>query len=77
MFSRLLTGACFGGIALGLIGFILGFFGPMIFMPDSNQGPLLGIFITGPVGTVIGGVAGAIVAYRQRPRSAPSSAPRP
>jgi len=46
-------------------------------MPDSNQGPLLGIFITGPVGTVIGGVAGAIVAYRQRPRSAPSSAPRP
>lgn len=38
----------FGGIA-----FTLGFFGPMLF-GGGNQGPLLGIFITGPLGFVIG-----------------------
>src|SRR4030095_3215571 len=31
-----------GGIIMGSIGFIAGFFGPIIFKPDSNQGPLLG-----------------------------------
>lgn len=34
------------GVILGLIGFV----GPLIFTPDANQGPLLGIFITGPIG---------------------------
>lgn len=41
-------------LALGAIGFGLGFFGPMILAPDANQGPLLGIFITGPVGFCLG-----------------------
>lgn len=49
-----------GGIIVGAIGFIAGFFGPLIFMPDSNQGPLLGILITGPLGFLIGLVGGAI-----------------
>jgi len=37
-------------LIVGGIGFAAGFFGPMVFRPDANQGPLLGIFITGPMG---------------------------
>jgi hypothetical protein len=42
----------------GGLGFALGFFGPMIFMGSANQGPMLGIFITGPLGFVVGAVGG-------------------
>jgi hypothetical protein len=47
---------------LGVIGFLGGFIGPLIFTPAANQGPLLGIFITGPLGVVIGAIVGAIKA---------------
>lgn len=46
------------GLVLGLVGFLGGFFGPMFFVPDANQGPLLGIFITGPGGFVLGCIIG-------------------
>jgi hypothetical protein len=36
---------------IGGISFSMGFFGPMIWAPDANQGPLLGLLITGPLGT--------------------------
>ncbi len=49
-----------GAIILGAIGFCAGFFGPIIFTPRANQGPLLGIFITGPLGFVFGGVGGFV-----------------
>lgn len=49
-----------GGFLLGGISFILGFFGPMIFTPDANQGPLLGLFITGPLGFLAGLIGGGI-----------------
>jgi len=49
-----------GALILGTIGFIAGFFGPIVFAPDANQGPLLGIFYTGPLGLVLGAVAGAV-----------------
>lgn len=54
-----LTGARGGRLALyvlsfGGVGFCAGFFGPMIFAPEANQGPLLGIFITGPGGALLG-----------------------
>lgn len=49
-----------GGIIVGSIGFILGFVCPILFSPSSNQGPLLGIFITGPLGFLIGLVGGGI-----------------
>jgi hypothetical protein len=52
-----------GGIVLGSIGFVAGFIGPIIFSPESNQGPLLGIFITGPVGFVSGLIAGGIFGF--------------
>jgi hypothetical protein len=35
----------------------------MIFTPDANQGPLLGVFITGPIGAVAGGLIGAAVGW--------------
>jgi hypothetical protein len=37
-----------------LIGFLIGFLGPIFLSPGANQGPLLGIFITGPAGAILG-----------------------
>jgi hypothetical protein len=51
---------CLSGFVTGVIGFSAGFFGPIIFTPESNQGPLLGIFITGPLSFVAGAIGGAI-----------------
>lgn len=45
-------------IVFGGVGFVLGFFGPMILAPDANQGPMLGIFITGPLGALAGAAYG-------------------
>lgn len=42
------------GFIVGSIAFAFGFFGPLIWAPDANQGPLLGIFYTGPLGTLAG-----------------------
>jgi hypothetical protein len=47
-----------GGWIGGGIGFAVGFIGPIVFVPESNQGPLLGIFLTGPLGFVLGAVIG-------------------
>ncbi len=41
-------------LLLGAAGFAAGFFGPMIFDRDANQGPLVGILITGPAGVALG-----------------------
>lgn len=43
---------------LGGVSFAIGFFGPMLLAPGANQGPMLGIFITGPLGTLAGLVIG-------------------
>lgn len=48
-------------LVLGVAGFTAGFFGPIAFLPDSNTGPLIGIFMTGPGGAVLGLVMGAVV----------------
>lgn len=50
------------GFIIGLISFLVGFVGPILVTPEANQGPLLGIFITGPAGFVFGLVVGGIVA---------------
>ena len=44
--------------AVGAIGFALGFVGPILLEPDSPQGPLLGIFVTGPFGVILGALLG-------------------
>jgi hypothetical protein len=41
-------------IILGAAGFVAGFVGPIVFVPDANQGPMVGIFISGPAGVVLG-----------------------
>ncbi|HET7260700.1 MAG TPA: hypothetical protein VFK60_02600 [Casimicrobiaceae bacterium] len=47
-------------LSLGIVGFAAGFFGPIALNPDANQGPLLGIFVTGPGGLLGGFVLGAL-----------------
>jgi hypothetical protein len=39
---------------VGGVGFLIGFVGPVIVTPEANQGPLLGIFFTGPLGFLVG-----------------------
>ena len=58
--SGLATSVVLGAVAIGGIGFCAGFFGPILFAPDANQGPLLGIFITGPLGFVLGAIGGGV-----------------
>ena len=58
--TGLVTHVMLGAIVLGAIGFCGGFFGPMLFAPEANQGPLLGLFITGPLGFLLGGIGGLI-----------------
>lgn len=46
-------------LLIGAAGFAAGFFGPIIFIPDSNIGPVIGILMTGPGGAVLGLLMGA------------------
>jgi hypothetical protein len=48
-------------VILGSICFLIGFVGPIVLRPDLPQGPLLGIFFTGPLGTVAGAAFGAVI----------------
>jgi uncharacterized YccA/Bax inhibitor family protein len=61
-----------GGIIVGGISFLAGFLGPIILTSQANQGPLVGIFITGPVGFVLGIIAGysyALIKHRGKPHN--------
>jgi hypothetical protein len=61
-----------GALATVGISFLAGFVGPMVLAPDANQGPLLGIFLTGPLGFVFGAAGGAIYWFaRGRRRELP------
>ena len=60
-----------GGLIIGGISFTAGFLGPIIFDPDANQGPLLGLLITGPIGFVFGLNAGGIYWKIKRVKSKP------
>ncbi|MDO8892815.1 MAG: hypothetical protein Q7V00_13285 [Sulfurimicrobium sp.] len=61
---NLTSAVVLGAILAGSIGFIGGFFGPLLLMPGANQGPLLGIFITGPVGILLGPPLGIAMKMR-------------
>jgi hypothetical protein len=41
-------------LLLGTAGLASGFFGPLFFVPEANQGPLVGVLISGPAGAVLG-----------------------
>src|SRR5690606_15985174 len=58
-------------ITIGGVAFALGFFGPMVLAPGANQGPLLGIFITGPLGVLVG--FGVGVGWRRARLGCPGS----
>ncbi len=55
----------FCSILAGSIGFAGGFFGPMLLSPKSNQGPLLGILFTGPIGVLSGPAIGVATLVRK------------
>jgi len=50
---------------VGALGFAIGFYGPILVTPEANQGPLLGIFVTGPGGAILGAIFGAYIGYRK------------
>jgi hypothetical protein len=56
----------YGAAIVGGIGFALGFFGPMIVTPGANQGPMLGLFVTGPAGALIGALGGLVYGLSRR-----------
>ncbi len=64
----LVSSTLLGAVVFGAIGFCAGFFGPIVFAPGANQGPLLGIFITGPLGFLFGAVSGFLYwrVYRKK-----------
>jgi uncharacterized membrane protein YeaQ/YmgE (transglycosylase-associated protein family) len=47
-----------GALLMGATGFVIGFYGPIRFQPWANQGPMVGIFLTGPAGLVLGALLG-------------------
>jgi hypothetical protein len=53
----------FWALVLGGAGFAAGFFGPIVLRPDANQGPLVGLFITGPGGFVLGLALGVLFRF--------------
>jgi hypothetical protein len=62
------------GMMVGGICFAVGFFGPIVWAPDANQGPLLGIFITGPLGFLLGLGIGIVREIMGAGRPAPAAA---
>ncbi len=70
--SKRLSGpAILVGAVLGAAVFAVGFLGPMIFMPESGIGPIMGLLL-GPVAFYVGGLGGfawyAKRAFRSSPR---------
>lgn len=57
-----------GSLLLGVIGFVAGYFGPMMFAPEAPQGPLLGVFVTGPMSFGLGGIIGLLIGFKRRYR---------
>jgi hypothetical protein len=52
-------------IASAFVGFAVGFYGPIFLSAGASQGPLLGIFFTGPLGALLGLVVSLIYLLRR------------
>jgi hypothetical protein len=64
-----------GAVIVGGVAFAAGFFGPILFTPHANQGPLLGIFFTGPLGSLAGTIIGLLTAIVMKKFRQPSPPP--
>ncbi len=68
-----LVAVALGAFVTAGFSFSAGFFGPMLISPDSLHAPLLGIFLTGPLGFLFGAVGGYIYWSARHRRKAPAS----
>jgi hypothetical protein len=68
MLARVAGSAGRWALVLGAVGFTCGFFGPIALSPEANQGPLLGIFISGPGGALLGAILGAVFGLLPLPK---------
>jgi hypothetical protein len=57
-----------GAVIVGFPSFLAGFLSPLFLAPPASQAPLIGIFITGPVGAVIGFMAGILYLQLRPPK---------
>jgi hypothetical protein len=57
-------------LVVGGVSFVGGYVGPILFS-KSNLGPLLGVFLTGPIGTIVGAAFGMAWAAREWPSDGP------
>lgn len=68
-FAKILKTALYKAFLFGSVGFVVGFFGPMLIAmlvgSDANLGPLWGIFILGPGGVICGFFVGAFGGYKR------------
>ena len=55
-----------GALILGGLFFVIGFLGPMAISKDTDQGPIIGIFIAAPLGLIVGAIGGYVYASRQQ-----------
>ncbi|WP_292993267.1 multidrug ABC transporter permease [Nitrosomonas sp.] len=58
-----------GALILGGLFFVIGFLGPMAISKDTDQGPMIGIFIAAPLGVIVGAIGGYVYASRQQERA--------
>ena len=54
-----------GALILGGLFFTVGFLGPMVISKDTNQGPMIGLFIAAPLGVIMGAIGGYVYVSRQ------------
>jgi hypothetical protein len=49
-----------GALILGGLFFVIGFLGPMAISKDTDQGPMIGLFIAAPLGVIVGAIGGYV-----------------
>ena len=53
-----------GALILGGLFFVIGFLAPMAISKNTDQGPMIGIFIAAPLGVIVGAIGGYVYASR-------------
>ena len=64
---RMALGIVLGVLVGGFLGYMLGIFVACVVFDGGNLCGLLGVFITGPIGSIAGGVAGGLLSRRRFP----------